>query len=199
VKYLAGILSNSSVIPSREDAAITTAQQIADYILWSSHESGSFLSNLKLQKLLYYVQAWHLAVYGRPLFPEKFQAWIHGPVVPEIYRRYQGYQWRNIDEGVERPGLDRRTMEFVDEVLEEYGPLDARRLEYLTRREDPWIEARKGVDIDEPCFAEIDECVMQSCYRQRLSDAELRAMLRDADLQSVVGQEDTIERSGSGG
>ncbi len=178
---------------------MTTAQQVADYILWSSHESGSFLSNLKLQKLLYYVQAWHLAVYGRPMFPEKFQAWIHGPAIPEIYRRYESYQWRNIDEGVERPALDDRAIEFVEEVLEEYGPLDARRLEYLARREEPWIEARNGIDIDEPCFAEIDERVMEWCYRQRLSDTELEAMLRDEGLQRVVRQEETIERSGSSG
>jgi uncharacterized phage-associated protein len=178
---------------------MTTAQQVADYIVWSSHESGSFLSNLKLQKLLYYVQAWHLAVYGRPLFPEKFQAWIHGPVIPEIYRRYEGYQWRNIDEGAERPALDERTIEFIEEILEEYGPLDARRLEYLTRREDPWIAARKGIDLDEPCFAEIDEGVMEWCYRQRLSDAELEAMLRDEDLQGAAGQGEIIEGSGSGG
>jgi uncharacterized phage-associated protein len=51
-----------------------SAQDVADYIIWSSHEAGSFISNLKLQKLLVYVQAWHLAVFGRPLFPEKFQA-----------------------------------------------------------------------------------------------------------------------------
>ena len=178
---------------------MTTAQQIANYILWSSHESGSFLSNLKLQKLLYYVQAWNLAVYGRPLFLEKFQAWIHGPVIPEIYGRFESYQWRNIDEAVERPALDERTIAFIEEVLEEYGPLDARRLEYLTRREDPWIEARKGIDIDEPCFAEIDETVMEQCYRQRLNDAELEAMLRDEELQRVGGQEEAIERSRSSG
>ena len=178
---------------------MTTAQQVAEYILWSSHESGSFVSNLKLQKLLYYVQAWHLAVYGRPLFPEKFQAWIHGPAIPEIYRRYENYRWRNIDESVERPALDEPTIEFIEEVLDEYGPLDARRLEYLTRREDPWNEARKGIDADEPCFDEIDERVMEWCYRQRLSDAELDSMLKDEGLQRVVGQQGTIERSVSSG
>ena len=69
---------------------MVSAQDVADYIIWSSHESGSFISNLKLQKLLDYVQAWHLAVFGRPLFAEKLQAWLRGPAIPEIYRRYQG-------------------------------------------------------------------------------------------------------------
>jgi uncharacterized phage-associated protein len=162
---------------------MSPAQRIADYIVWSSHESGSFLSNLKLQKLLYYVQAWHLAVFERPLFSEKFQAWIHGPVIPELYDRYRSYQWRNIDEAVERPDLDDRTIAFIEEVLEEYAPLDARRLEYLIHREDPWIEARKGVAVDEPCSATIDENVMKMYYRQRLSGAELEAMLHEENEQ----------------
>jgi uncharacterized phage-associated protein len=166
---------------SREAGVMVSAQRIADYILWSSHELGSFISNLKLQKMLYYVQAWHLAIFRRPLFPEKFEAWIHGPVIPELYHRYESYQWRNIDEEVERPDLDNRMVAFIEEVLEEYGPLDARRLEQLARREDPWIEARKGVPDDEPCSALIDENVMGVYYRQRLSEAELQEMLREED------------------
>src|SRR5262249_8109575 len=152
------------------------AQDVADYIIWSSHESGSFISNLKLQKLLYYVQAWHLAVFQRPLFPEKFQAWVRGPAIPEIYERYRGYQWRHIDEEVKRPELNPKTLDFIEEVLEEYGPLDARRLEQLTRREDPWIEARRGIPDDEPSTATINEETMGAYYRQRLSEADLKEL-----------------------
>jgi len=166
---------------------MVSAQDVADYIIWSSHESGSFISNLKLQKLLFYVQAWHLAVFRRPLFPEKFQAWVRGPAIPEIYQRYQGYQWRNIDEDVRPPDLDPKTVAFMEEVLEEYGPLDARRLEQLARREDPWIKARGGIADDEPSTATIDEETMGVCYRQRLSETELRDMLRE------------LEETGSGG
>jgi uncharacterized phage-associated protein len=159
-----------------------TAQDVADYIIWSSHEAGSFISNLKLQKLLYYVQAWHLAVFRRPLFPEKFQAWLRGPAIPEIYQRYQSYRWRNIDEEVKPPDLDARTVGLLEEVLEEYGPLDARRLEQLTRNEDPWIEARPGIAEDEPSTATINEETMGAFYRQRLSEAEIEDMLRKYDL-----------------
>ena len=45
-----------------------TAKSVAEFLIWSAHESGSFISNLKLQKLLYYIQAWHLAIHDRPLF-----------------------------------------------------------------------------------------------------------------------------------
>jgi uncharacterized phage-associated protein len=160
---------------------MVSAQDVADYIIWSSHESGSFISNLKLQKLLYYVQAWHLAVFRRPLFPEKFQAWVRGPAIPEIYQRYQGYQWRNIDEEVKPPDLDSRIVDFMEEVLEEYGPLDARRLEQLACCENPWLTARGDIPIDEPSTATIDEEVMGDCYRQRLSEAELEDLLRQGE------------------
>lgn len=159
-----------------------SAQDVGDYIIWSSHEAGSFLSNLKLQKLLYYVQAWHLAVFQRPLFPEKFQAWIRGPAIPEIYERYKGYGWRNIDEEVGPPDLDARIIAFMEEVLKEYGPLDARRLEQLTRDEDPWIVARGRIAEDEPSTATIDEETMGGYYRQRLSEVELRDMLREYEI-----------------
>jgi uncharacterized phage-associated protein len=162
-----------------------SAQDVAEYIIWSSHESGSFISNLKLQKLLYYIQAWHLAVFQRPLFPEKFQAWIRGPAIPEIYQRYQHYQWRNIDEEVKPPDLDARTLEFIEEVLEEYGPLDARRLEQLTRDEDPWILARGAIAEDEPSAATIDEATMGAYYRQRLSEADLKDLLQEEQPRAV--------------
>jgi uncharacterized phage-associated protein len=158
---------------------MVSAQDVADYIIWSSHESGSFISNLKLQKLLYYVQAWHLAVFRRPLFSGKFQSWVRGPAIPEIYQRYQGYQWRNIDEEVEPPDLDSRIVDFMEEVLKEYGHLDARHLERLACREDPWLAAHGDIPIDEPSTATIDEQAMGDYYRRRLSEAELEEMLRD--------------------
>ena len=156
-----------------------TADQIADYIVWSAHASGSFISNLKLQKLLYYVQAWHLAVFGGPLFPARFEAWVHGPVVPDVYRRFNRFKWRNIDAEVERPELDARTVAFVEEVLEEYGAMDARHLESLTHREEPWIEARGDLASDEPCVAVLSEETMRSCYRSRLTEAEIKALIED--------------------
>jgi uncharacterized phage-associated protein len=166
---------------------MVSAQDVADYIIWSSHEAGSFISNLKLQKLLYYVQAWHLAVFQRPLFPEKFRAWIRGPAIPEIYERYKGYGWRNIDEEVKPPDLEPRMVEFLEEVLKEYGALDARYLEQLACHEDLWLAARGDIPIDEPSTATIDEETMGVYYRYRLSGAELRDMLRQYEATESGG------------
>ena len=160
----------SAPIKSTGAFQMYTAQEIADYILWTSHESGATLSNLKLQKLLYYVQSWHLALNHESLFPEKFEAWAHGPAIPEIYRRYRQFSWRGIDEDVQKPSLDATTADFVEEVLDEYGHLDARRLEYLTHREQPWIEARNGASDGEPCTGWLDERLMESFYGARMAE-----------------------------
>ena len=91
------------------------AQNIADHFLAVANECGSFISNLKLQKLLYYAQAWHLAIYDTRLFPERFQAWVHGPVIPEIYHRYKEFGPRPIiDESVEKLRCSDEVQEFHD-------------------------------------------------------------------------------------
>src|SRR5438309_2092560 len=71
-----------------------SAQTIANYLIWranSDEDLGENITNLKLQKLLYYVQGFHLAMNGAPLFNEDIRAWDHGPVVPQVYRKYREY------------------------------------------------------------------------------------------------------------
>lgn len=114
--------------------------EIARYFL--SKES---MSHKKLQKLCYYAQAWYLANYGRPLVPNRFEAWVHGPVSPDLYSRYRGWGWENIpseqcNEQFEETGVPM----FLDKVYETYGDYDADDLERLTHAEDPWNNARKG-------------------------------------------------------
>ncbi|MGA7027993.1 MAG: type II toxin-antitoxin system antitoxin SocA domain-containing protein, partial [Candidatus Acidiferrales bacterium] len=63
-----------------------SCSDVARYFLaLVDEDAGDSLSNLKLQKLVYYAQGFHLALYGEPLFPEVIRAWRHGPVVPELY------------------------------------------------------------------------------------------------------------------
>jgi uncharacterized phage-associated protein len=150
------------------DGRSITAQQVADYIIASAHECGAFVSNLKLQKLLYYTQAWYLAIFGKPLFTEKFQAWLHGPAIPDIWRRYNNYRWMNIDEAATAPEFSDELSQFMKELMDEYLPLDASKLEQMTHREDPWIIARGGIPMDQPSNNVIDEGIMRDYYRARL-------------------------------
>ena len=55
----------------------------------AANDEGELFSNMKLQKLLYYVQGFHIAVFNRPLFNEDIEAWMYGPVVPAVYEYYQ--------------------------------------------------------------------------------------------------------------
>jgi uncharacterized phage-associated protein len=134
------------------------------------------IPNLKLQKLLYYVQAWHLAFYQKPLFDGKFQAWIHGPVNREIYDRFKEnkllYSTVDCDDLLDRninETIDEKTQEHINNILESYARFSGTELEIMTHREDPWLEARKGFSPMERCENEISEQTMKSYYSNRLS------------------------------
>ena len=124
-----------------------TATQIADWIL--SHvniDAGDTISPLKLQKLLYYCQAWHYTIFRKPLFNEDIQAWAHGPVVPSQYKRFANIQRyeiidiRNIILSTIVLPTDSR--ELLEEVMDIYAEHTAYYLEQLTHKERPWAETR---------------------------------------------------------
>ncbi len=156
--------------------AETTARPVADLILSSAHKRGIEVTNLKLQKLLYYCQAWHLAVLDKPLFPERIEAWIHGPVVPPVFGDFKHYRWNPIDWnppdvtiGVGDPRWP--ISECVEEVMHAYGEFSGPQLEAMTHQEDPWKEARKGIPSDIPSTAVISHEAMIRFYRPRLAGA----------------------------
>ena len=147
------------------------AQDVAYHFLATANECGSFISNLKLQKLLYYAQAWHLAIFDAKLFSEKFEAWVHGPVIPAIYHRYKEYGTKPIlEENAEKLSLDTERESFFEELIQEYFGLDAYTLELLTHREDPWLNARKGIPPFQPSKKKISELDMKQYYGNRLKD-----------------------------
>lgn len=145
-------------MPSRQDL-------ISDYPLYECRERGELLTNLKLQKLLYYAQAWHLALKGQELFPEDFQAWVHGPVLLSQYHRFKDFKWRPIDTAVSRPELDPDLYAFLDEIIDIFAAETAVALEIMTHRERPWIEARGELPIHEPCSNYISKQTMAEFYK----------------------------------
>ncbi|MDY7013941.1 MAG: DUF4065 domain-containing protein [Cyanobacteriota bacterium] len=145
--------SQSVKNPYFKKLKVQSCFEIADYFIWLANETGSFISNLKLQKLVYYAQAWHLALYQTPLFEEDFQAWIHGPVIPELYQKYKDYRWRPILKDVTLPKLTPDILKFLDEVAEEYFACDSYELEQMTHAEAPWNQARENLQPDEPSDA----------------------------------------------
>jgi uncharacterized phage-associated protein len=102
--------------------------EVADYLIAFSHEHGDPVSNLKLQKLLYYAQAWQLALYDEPLFNDRIEAWVHGPVVPSVYRQYKEWAWMPIQHDPQPPALDSGVQAHLDEVMDVYGSMSAYQL-----------------------------------------------------------------------
>lgn len=146
--------------------------KISDILILQSRDRGDHLTNLKLQKLLYYTQAWHLALFDRPLFIEDFEAWVHGPVLPCQYRRFKHNAWRPIMDPIHGPSrtgaphLDRH----LTQILNIFGTETASALELMTHQETPWIEARRGVPSESPSEAKISKESMKRFYR-RLAQA----------------------------
>jgi uncharacterized phage-associated protein len=145
---------------------VVSCFDVANYFIWLANETGSFISNLKLQKLVYYAQAWHLALYDTPLFPEDFEAWIHGPVIPELYQKYKRFGWQPILEDA-KPELPQDVQEFLDEVAQEYFACDAYELEQMTHVEAPWNLARGDIPSDTPSNAVIQKEWMKEYYGSR--------------------------------
>ena len=70
-------------------------EAVANYfIAMGMNEEESFMSNLRLNKLMFYAQAWCLATSGKPLFEADFEAWDFGPVIPAIYQKYKNSERR---------------------------------------------------------------------------------------------------------
>lgn len=145
-----------------------TFHEIADYFIYESNQTGSLISNLKLQKLVYYAQAWHLALFNGPLFRGTFQAWVHGPVLPELYQRFKVFGWKPIIEDVDQPQLPAAISEFLAQITEAYMPYEALALEQMTHAELPWQQARAGLPPEAASTAPLDETLMKSFYKKRL-------------------------------
>jgi uncharacterized phage-associated protein len=122
------------------------------------------MTAMKLQKLVYYAQAWSLVWDERPLFPERIEAWANGPVVRELYECHRRqflvheWPWGNPHR------LTRDERETVDAVLDFYGGRPAIWLSNLTHQEAPWRDARRGLGPDERGDREITHAAMAEYY-----------------------------------
>lgn len=139
---------------------MASVHDVASYIL---HKTGS-ISTWKLQKLVYYSQAWNLAWNEVPLFDAKIEVWPNGPVAPALYRlhrkEYSVSRWPE-GSGAKLKDAEKETINFV---LAGYGQLSGRQLSILTHNEDPWRKAREGLDPTEPSNRLIKTKDMQNYY-----------------------------------
>jgi len=125
---------------------IYDAFDIAKYFLFKAQSDEELISNLKLQKLLYYAQGLHLAFFNSPLFNKEIKAWTYGPVVPELYHMYKKHSSAGIpaDESFDPNNIDEETQEYLDEIYEVFGQFSALRLKDLTHEDECWSDAHPG-------------------------------------------------------
>lgn len=126
-----------------------TAAATADYLIWFCHDSGDSLTNLKLQKLLYFAQCWYLVFNGEPLFDDEIQAWVYGPVVASIYQRFKRFKWNPITTNPDETDISKKVKEYLNEIVRLFAGYSSYELELMTHQEPPWQKARKGMPIHE--------------------------------------------------
>ena len=149
-----------------------------DYVIIFSSSHGIHLNLIKLQRLLYMAYAWHLAfTNGRPLFEELFQAWKFGPVNHSLQQHFvraadphdpitAGQRFfKDPFAAIEK--LEEDEVDHMELIMNVYGDLSASELEEMLLNDDPWTNAREGLDQHARSDREITDRQILAYYHQR--------------------------------
>ena len=140
---------------------MVSVADVAAFILREKRQ----MTAMKLQKLVYYSQAWSLVWDERPLFPDGIEAWANGPVSPSLYSMHKGkFMVGPADIGGDPDAIDEDGQETIRSVLSYYGDKSAQWLSDLTHSEPPWMDARKGLPDGVRGDAEITHAAMAEYY-----------------------------------
>lgn len=145
------------------------ASDVAKWFIAKAAESGDLTTHLKVQKLLYYGEAWSQALTGQELFNEDLQAWAHGPVVPEVFKEYREHSWNAlpIPSKDEVPVFDSEVEDVLNQVFDTYGDLSAKTLEHMSHKDEPWINARGGRAEEERCETIIPKSEIGNFFKRK--------------------------------
>ena len=144
-----------------------TSVDVANYFLSLEGDDGE-ISNLKLQKLVYYAQGFSLALLDGPLFNEPVEAWMHGPVIASLYRQFSQYGSNAIPAPArfDASVFTRAQKRLLDDVYDVYGQYTAWKLRQLTHEEDPW----RDNFVEGEFSREIPQQEMQRYFKENLVD-----------------------------
>jgi len=134
--------------------AISTASDVAKWFLaynrsMMMESDADTISNLKLQKLLYYAQGIFLAINDEPLFEDPIVAWAHGPVVEAVYHEYKMYGSSGIDfdEDFDFGSFKNEDNSLLVEVYKNFAQYSAWKLRCMSHEERPWKETGQNCEI----------------------------------------------------
>lgn len=117
-----------------------SVQDVADWFL-----NQDTMTHKKLEKLIYLAYSYTLAILNQKLFDDKFYAYVHGPIVKQIYNKYQDYGLSEIGKINIKPKFDADTEDVLEQVWQVYGKYDGIELESIVRQTMPWQKARQGI------------------------------------------------------
>ncbi len=167
---------------------MASAEAVARYFLWlaASESEDEPVTHMRLQKLMYFAQGWALGTRGARLFDSAIEAWVHGPVVRDVYPKFADYRGSVIpsSEAAESPELTPADKQLVRWVWDAYGKYAAWRLREMSHREPPWRAARAGLPEDAASRAIIEEGLLREHFGS-LREARARLGLRPEPAASV--------------
>lgn len=158
----------------------TPLQSLVDYVIAYCNVFGFIITPLKLQKILYYIQAWHIVKHDKhQLFNELPQAWVNGPVYRSVYNTYKVRFYRStplmmdrvttegesvLEELKNKLNISEPQIDSINIILKHYSSMDEGKLVLLTHNDSPWNEAREGLGEFERCEKYITLESMYSFY-----------------------------------
>jgi len=150
--------------------ASLTADVVADAIIAFCGGHGDLVTNLRLQKLLYYAQSWFLALHDKPLFTDPIVASDHGPLLPAVFGRFAVFGNGPILRTLGTWVFPRALSNHIDELMEVYGRFSAYDLERLSCDEEPWKSARRS--LENGGSGTISNDAMKHFYRLRINASQ---------------------------
>ncbi len=142
----------TTTTPNQIRYSKVSASDVANYFISLSYKDDEVdvdihegITNLKLQKMLYFAQAAHLALHDKELFKDKIEAWKYGPVVPVVYHNFQQYKNQPLPRPLNIPKFHPEIKVFLDGIWELFDKYSAVELMHITHQHKPWkVAYRKG-------------------------------------------------------
>ncbi len=165
----------------------TTALDVTAYLLWLSEHADPddpvFLTNLHIQKLLFYAQGWALAEWHAPLFADDVQAWVHGPVVYSVWKRLERHGKKPVDAAeLPQSSLSDTEKALIRSVWEAYKGYSGPALRDLSHEEAPWQAARQGMFRFDPSTRPMPVEDLERHFAEKLAASKRRLQLRREEL-----------------
>lgn len=164
-----------------------TAIDVAQYLI----DTHGAMTNLKLQKILYFVQAWNLTWNGDPAFQGEIQAWQMGPASPELYEaaKHYGKEPVRVLSSANPELVDEDLRAVIAAIMEHYGEMTAGQLVELTHEDSAWVAARDGLPEEMPSDLAITENAMRSWHSLQVAEKKSSPVKPVENLRKISDEE----------